>query len=91
MPKRAFRIGQRFVLSEEALENYGQRYRGMVFHVEQWFDHYCNVWAIEQDPHGHPGYDGLCGECLYEARENACPGALYEWEMEPAPARKEAH
>ncbi len=81
MRKREFRIGQKFILSEDAIENYGEKYRGAVFHIAQWFDHRCSVWELENDAHGHPDYDSASGDCLYEAKEDSCPGALYDREI----------
>jgi hypothetical protein len=76
--KRNYKVGSKFRLSADALENYGQQYAGQVFTVRQWFDHHAPITA--KDPHGHPGFDGGTGSCLYEA--DGLNFALYESEME---------
>jgi hypothetical protein len=80
--RRSFDIGDKFQLSAEALENYGQKYAGKVFVVRQWFDHYVPSSRMAQDTHGHPGFDACAGSALYEA--DGLNFALYEREMEGA-------
>jgi hypothetical protein len=82
--KRKFKVGSKFKLSADALDNYGSEYAGKVFTVRQWFDHHVkvSVHLPENDPHGHPGFDEGAGSALYEAEELRF--ALYEWEMEAA-------
>jgi hypothetical protein len=80
--RRRYRIGDRFKLSDDALENYGEKYRDQVFTVRGVFDHYVSPAFMARDPTGHPGFDANGGSPLYEADD--APGALYEWEMERA-------
>lgn len=76
--KRAFKIGDKFKLSADALENYGEQYADKVFRVDAWFDHYAKLGS--NDPHGHPGFDAGAGSPLYETKDLSF--AVYEWEME---------
>jgi len=81
MPQPTFEIGERFTLSQEALDNYGQQYAGHVFIIRQYYDHESLTIESEDDPHGHFGFDseGSGGtECLYSS---TFPTDLYEFEM----------
>lgn len=71
--KRNFDIGDEFILSENALENYGEKFRGKIFVVREWFDH------VGTDTHGHLGFDTGASSCLYEA--DGMGFAVYEWEI----------
>lgn len=76
--------GDKFKLTSDALENYGEQYRDKVFTVRSWANK-C-VPAKEyfaspaSYPHAHPGYDnGVSPQRLYEA--DGFPGAVYDWEV----------
>lgn len=73
----AYKVGDTFVLSPDALENYGEQYADKVYKVRQWFSHYAPPGS--NDPHGHPGYDEGAGGRMYEA--DGLNFALYDWEM----------
>lgn len=65
------KIGDKFVLSDIALENYGEEYRDVEFTV-------CYVATNEEE---HEGYDNSVeGMALYEADE--LNFAVYEYEIE---------
>lgn len=81
--KRVYKHGDRVRMSRSALENYGQKYAGIVFTVDEWYDHYCPAHRISiHDPHGHPGYDGATGDRLYHL--TGLSFDLYGWEIERA-------
>ncbi len=73
-----FRIGDKFKMSNEALDNYGEEYRDVVFTVGDRYDHYVPVAKMQSDPTGHPGFDPNGGGYLYGSELNF---DLYEWEM----------
>jgi len=86
-PVSHYQVGDKFTLSEEALENYGEHFRGQVFTVEYVADHYvpAKEFFKEGGPRyhesgGHAGFDAETGSCLYDSTFQS---ALYEWEMEP--------
>jgi hypothetical protein len=85
-PKPTYQIGDKFKLTNDALENYGEQYRDKVFTVRSWANHYVPAKEYFADPkqhaHGHPGYDDATGDCLYEA--DGMTFAVYSWEMERA-------
>ncbi len=70
--------GDKFQLSEEALDNYGQDYAGKVFTVRARYDHYVSPDKMAADETGHPGFDPGGGRYLYGSE---LPFDLYEWEM----------
>lgn len=76
--KRVYDIGDKVTMSRDALENYGEQYRGHVFTVEQWYDHYAKV-DHTFDKHGHPGYDPATNDCLYHLA--GLNFDLYSWEL----------
>jgi hypothetical protein len=85
-----YRIGQRVVLTQNALDNYGELYRGVVFLVTEWYDHYVPTsrpgW--ENDSHGHPGFNAGAGGVLYSIKGikgEAAPGDVYSWELRASP------
>jgi hypothetical protein len=54
-----FRMNQRVVMTKDALENYGKKYRGTVFTI-------CVISKSEKD---HPGYDnGVAPDWLYDLK-----------------------
>ena len=80
---RKLRKGSKFRLTEDAIENYGEQYRGETFTVLQWFDHYCPAkeMHLPENLHGHPGYEDDGSErILYDAKE--LNFSVYDWEIE---------
>ena len=75
--QKAYRIGDTFKLSNDALDNYGEQYRDKVFTVKGVYDHY-NKSPWGSDPTGHPGFDESAGSALYGSELNF---DVYEWEM----------
>lgn len=76
--RRSYRVGDRFKLSVDALENYGAKYVDKTFTVKAWYDHYAHDPWSTGDSHGSPGFDGSAGSALYGSE---LPFDLYEWEM----------
>lgn len=65
-------LGDKFILTENALENYGESYRDKEFTVS-------HVATNESE---HPGYDaGMKGENLYDAHE--LEFSVYDYEVIP--------
>ena len=74
---KSYAIGDTFQLSDDALDNYGEKYRGKVFTVTGVYDHYNkNPWG--SDPTGSPGFDEGADSALYGSE---LPFDVYEWEM----------
>jgi len=78
--QKNYKIGDKFTLSPDAVENYGSKYAGKVFTVDAVYDHY-NHSPWGNDPTGSPGFDASAGSALYGSELNF---DLYEWEMERA-------
>jgi hypothetical protein len=76
--RRSYRVGDKFTLSSDALDNYGSKYAEQVFTVKAWYDHYVSVDRMAGDPHGSPGFDTSAESALYGSE---LPFDLYEWEM----------
>ena len=83
--------GNKFKLTEDAIKNYGDQWRDIVFRVTSWANKYtpANVYFANPSayPHSHPGYDSDVGGRLYDAEpldtdlEWNC--SVYDWEVEP--------
>lgn len=73
-----FKIGSHVVMTNDALENYGEEYDGVVFVVSY-------VSKSESD---HPGYDrGMSPEWLYDLKSEDGEDfglSLYDYELESA-------
>lgn len=72
-----YKVGNKFRLTSEALENYGEEYSGKTFTVRAVYTHYVPAAKMESDPTGHPGFDGGSGP-LYGSELNF---DVYGWEM----------
>lgn len=64
-----FKIGDKVMMSAEALENYGFKYKGKVFTVSH----------VARNRAEHPGFDEGAGFALYDLKE--LNFSLYEWEI----------
>lgn len=65
------KIGEKFILNEDAIEHYGKEYQGKEFTV--------SYVATSEDE--HKGYDeGMKGMALYDAKELFF--SVYEYEIE---------
>lgn len=73
-----YNVGERFKMSADALDNYGEQHAGKVFTVRARYDHYVTAEKMSADPTGHPGFDPSGGRFLYGSELNF---DLYEWEM----------
>lgn len=78
MKRAAYKAGDKFNLSPDALDNY--RVAPGPYTVRAVYDHYCKPKDMEHDPSGHPGFDTAAGTPLYGSIE--LPFDVYEWEME---------
>lgn len=82
--------GDTFKLTDDALDNYGEQWRDVVFRVTSWANKYtpANVYFANPlaYPHSHPGYDGCNGERLYDAEaldtDLVWNNSVYDWEIE---------
>ena len=78
-----YRIGQRVKMTNDALENYGEKYRDKVFIIESCAHSYmpAKEFYAKGKPSGyHPGYDdGVKGQCLYDLKDFG--SSLYDWEL----------
>jgi len=62
--------GQKAQMTDDAVDNYGEKYRG------KWF----TVQSVAFSKDDHPGYDDcIPGEPLYDFEE--LPFSLYGWEL----------
>jgi hypothetical protein len=68
--KANFRVGMKFILTDDAIENYGEEYRDKVYKVRGVFK------SVKE----HRGFDEGVGQPLYEA--DNLPFAVYEYEIE---------
>jgi hypothetical protein len=81
--------GDHFQLTDDAIENYGEQWRDIVFRVTSWANKYtpANVYFANPSayPYSHPGYDGNGRERLYDSEpldtdlEFNC--SVYDWEV----------
>ena len=76
--KANYRVGSKFKMSPDALENYGAQYDGKTFTVRAVYTHKCSVANMQNDRTGHPGFDSGASSPLYGSELNF---DLYEWEM----------
>lgn len=87
--RRRFAVGDRVVMGEEALANYGERYRGRVFVVESVSTKHMpsKEFFDRGKPDGyHPGFNADSGSALYDLRDLSF--SLYDWELAPDPAAR---
>lgn len=80
------RVGQRVVMTEEALDNYGEEYRDQIFVIESVSFEYmpAKEFFARNKPDGyHPGYDETAGGLpLYDLID--LNFSLYWWEVKRA-------
>jgi len=76
-----YKVGDKFKLSHEALDNYGDKFAEKAFTVRAVYTHHVPVAQMGSDPTGHPGFDPAGGSPLYGSELNF---DVYEWEMEAA-------
>ena len=70
-------LGERVRMTDDALENYGEKYRGKIFTVSH----------IAKNREEHSGYDeGVGKQALYDLKLNGKDfgSSLYDWELESA-------
>jgi len=90
-----FRVGDRVQMSDDALANYGERWRGValvITHVSTAYMPSSEFFSRGKPQGYHPGYDPESGSALYDfnVESTGRPGtvSLYDWELEPAEARR---
>ncbi len=83
--KPRLRVGLRFRLTSNALDNYGPQYAERIFTVSAVATAYmpaAEFYAKGKPAGFHPSFDEAAGCALYDAEELAF--SVYEWEIEPA-------
>jgi hypothetical protein len=70
MNEYKYQKGDKFTMSEAAIENYGQEHENRKYTV------------LARYREGHPGYDPCGGRYIYDIEELGF--SLYHWEMNPA-------
>jgi len=84
------KVGQVVIMSEEALDNYGEKYREMDLIITHRAHSYmpAKEFYAKGMPDGyHPGYDdGVKGQWLYDLKiartKKDLPFSLYDWELD---------
>jgi hypothetical protein len=78
---KRFRVGSRVQMVEDAIQNYGEKWNGLILRVT-------HVATSHAD---HPGFDPGGGSALYDlevaATRAPLPMSLYDWELEPTGRR----
>lgn len=88
-----FKLGDRVQMSDDALDNYGEKYRGktlIVTHVATKYMPATEFFAKGQPAGYHPGFDDA-GGALYDLRfpdDKPLPMSLYDWELKSAPGKR---
>jgi hypothetical protein len=86
---KRFKPGDRVIMTNEALVNYGTEYDAVVFKVTHVSTFYCPA-AVHFSPfhkkqcNGHPGFDGTDAALYDLEREDGTDfgASLYDWELE---------
>ena len=77
------RIGQKVEMTEDAIDNYGEEYRGKLLTITHRATRYmpADEFYAKGKPEGfHPGFDETCsGQGLYDFEELGL--SLYDWEL----------
>ncbi len=84
-----YRIGQKVMMTENAIENYGEKYRDVIFVITHRATKYmpAKQFYAENMPSGyHPGYDeGVGNQALYDLKlydsDIDFNNSLYSWEL----------
>ena len=78
-----FKIGQKVTMTEDALENYGEKYRDRILTITHSAHSYmpADEFYEQNKPIGyHPGYDdSVKGQGLYDFE--GLEFSLYDWEL----------
>jgi len=85
---KRFHVGSRVRMSEDAIQNYGEKYRDMSFvvtHVATKYMPAKEFFASGNPQNYHPGFDESSDCALYDL--NGLNMSLYDWELEPIAAR----
>ena len=90
-------MGRRVIMTEDALANYGEQWRGVVLEVTHSANKHmpAEEFYRRNEPEGyHPGYDGSSGSVLYDLKRvdtgEGLPMSLYGWEVRSALTRRAA-
>jgi hypothetical protein len=88
---KRFKPGDRVIMTNDALANYGTEYDAVVFRVSNVSTFYCPAAVhFANDGHtktcnGHPGYDDAGNSALYDLERedgDTFHSSLYDWELE---------
>ena len=85
--KTRFAVGESVKMSDDAVENYGEKWRDRELTIEEISSKYmpATEFFAKGRPSGyHPGFDASTGCALYEladASGERLPMALYDWEL----------
>jgi len=90
--KAQFKVGQKVTMTDDALDNYGEEYRGKVFIIKSKATKYMpskEFYANGMPDGYHPGYDeGVKGMGLYDLVTSDdgddFGNSLYDWELKEA-------
>jgi hypothetical protein len=81
-------MAKKFIMSEDALENYGSEWRGVILEATHTATKYmpASEFFAKGEPEGyHPGYDESSKCALYDLKraDNGVelPFSLYAWEL----------
>jgi len=88
--RKRFRVGERVVMTEDALENYGEKWRDRplrIIHVSTKYMPAKEFFARGKPEGYHPGFDASSESALYDFDEEKL-GSLYDWELTRAPSRR---
>lgn len=83
----SLRVGAAVEMNEDALANYGEKYRDQVFYVTHVATKYmaASEFFAKGKPQGyHPGFDSASGGALYDLADESgkdLPMSLYGWEL----------
>jgi len=73
-----FKVGDKVTMTQNALENYGYKYNGVIF----------TITVVSKNENDHPGYDmGVFPMRLYDLSlpdGSDFPCSLYDWELNTA-------
>lgn len=85
-------MGRHVVMNEDAIANYGERWRGVVLEVTHSATRHmpAKEFYSRGEPDGyHPGFDGSSGSPLHDLRRidtgERLDISLYDWELAAAP------
>lgn len=76
------KTGDKFKLTDDAIDNYGERYRDRVFKVSHVATRYVPSNVTPYPDGAHPGFCRESGRALYDA--DGLNFSVYDWEIKRA-------